>query len=159
MTSELFNKSRVHHVPDSAQRPCLTNTVSGNFRLPAFDRRSCISYPHEATPRGVENRVVHRSRSSCRERRRLWPGRGIGGEPLGLVEILAAGEQTEHRWVERSAHVLACVLATAASKLCDRLPKFASVDWEPAEYRLALSQMPFEGTCVPEASRSNWYIS
>src|SRR5918996_2342646 len=49
------------------------------------------------------------------------PHRGITGEPLGIVDVLVAGEPAEHRLAEQSAQLGACVLATAAvEELRDR---------------------------------------
>ena len=42
------------------------------------------------------------------------PHRGVAGEPLGIVDILVAGEPTEHRLAEQPAQLVAGVLATAA---------------------------------------------
>ncbi len=45
----------------------------------------------------------------------------IASEPLGVVDILVAGEPTEHRLAEQSAQRMARVVATAAvEELCDR---------------------------------------
>jgi hypothetical protein len=40
--------------------------------------------------------------------------RGVAGEPLGVVDILVAGEPTEHRLAEQSAQLVAGILAAAA---------------------------------------------
>ena len=49
------------------------------------------------------------------------PHGGVAGEPLGVVDILVAGEPTEHRLAEQPAQLVARVLATAAvEELRDR---------------------------------------
>jgi len=40
--------------------------------------------------------------------------RGVAGEPLGVVDILVAGEPTEHRLAEQPAQLVAGILAPAA---------------------------------------------
>jgi hypothetical protein len=46
---------------------------------------------------------------------------GVAREPLGIVDILVAGEPTEHRLAEQPAQLVAHVLATAAvEELRDR---------------------------------------
>jgi len=49
------------------------------------------------------------------------PHRGVAGEPLGVVDILVAGEPTEHRLAKQPAQCVARVLAAAAlEELGDR---------------------------------------
>jgi hypothetical protein len=74
-------------------------------------------------PRGLE--AAHLAARSCRTIEPLTaddgPHGGVAGEPLGVVDILIAGEPTEHCLAKQSAQLMACVLAAAAvEELRDR---------------------------------------